>query len=110
MGFNPNRFRPDPKPEKQEKKPRKPITKVSKKRREKSKEYNTLRAVFLKGKRCAVFPEKQATEVHHKAGRTGKLYLDVRYWLAVSREGHRKIEENPEWAKEKGYSLERHNK
>ncbi|WP_262885687.1 hypothetical protein [Myroides sp. LoEW2-1] len=40
-------------------------------------------------------------------GRVGSLFLDTRYWLAVSREGHRMIEENPKWAKEKGYSLNR---
>ena len=109
MAFDPNKFRPDPKPEKQEKKPKTKIAPISKKRSKENKEYNTLREVFLTGKICPVTGQK-ATEVHHKAGRTGKLYLDVRYWLAVSREGHRKIEENPEWAKENGYSLKRTNK
>lgn len=69
-------------------------------------------------KQCPVFPNLSTTDVHHKRGRIGyadewarlnniSLYLDERYWLAVSRQGHRKIEDNPEWAKSKGFSLNR---
>lgn len=106
MSFNPNKFRPDPKPEKKEKAKPKRIPPMSKKRREDSKEYKTLREVFLIGKICPV-TKQVATQVHHKKGRTGKLYLDVRYWLGVSAEGHKWIEEHPEEAKAKGYSLDR---
>ena len=48
-----------------------------------------------------------ATEVHHKKGRIGKLLTDIRYFLGVCRECHNKIELNPTWAKENGYSLNR---
>ena len=33
------------------------------------------------------------------------LYLDKRFWLAVSHEAHEMIENNPDWAVEKGYSI-----
>ena len=42
------------------------------------------------------------TEVHHKAGRKGKLLNYVPYWLAVSRKGHNWIHDNPKEA----YQLE----
>ena len=93
---------------KETKKP-KPIPKISKKREKESREYTIKRLKFLaqpENHRCPVTGER-ATEIHHKAGRTGSLYLDENNWLAVSRNGHRKIEENPEWAKENGYSLNR---
>lgn len=72
--------------------------------------YRTLRKKFLElNPRCAVYPHLPATEIHHKKGRG--IYLnDVSTWLAVSRQGHRKIEENPEWAKEMGFSLPRNSK
>jgi len=57
-------------------------------------------------------------DVHHKMGRVGfadewarendiSLILDVRFFLAVTREGHQWIELHPEAAKAKGYSLSR---
>lgn len=49
----------------------------------------------------------RTTDVHHKKGRVGSLYLDERFWIALSRAGHKQVEENPEWAKENGYSLNR---
>jgi hypothetical protein len=36
-----------------------------------------------------------------------KLLLDQRFWLAVSRKGHKAIEQNPEWAKKMGFSESR---
>lgn len=104
--FNGGTFRPDPKPERKEKAKPAKISPLSKKRKAENKEYLTLRDVFLNGKICPITKQK-ATQVHHKKGRIGKLLTDVRFWLAVSAEGHKKIEENPEWAKENGYSLNR---
>lgn len=57
-------------------------------------------------------------DVHHKMGRIGyadewarekdiSLLLDVRFFLAVTRQGHEWIELHPEAAKAKGYSLSR---
>lgn len=82
------------------------IANRSKKRAEEERIYNQLVKVFVKGKICPV-TKKPATECHHKKGRIGKLLLDTRYWLAVSREGHKWIEEHPIEAKEKGWSLSR---
>lgn len=85
-------------------KPRKPIAPMSAKRRAEMKIYSKLRKEFLAANpKCAVFPSKQATDVHHLRGRAGKLYLCPDYWLAVSREGHHKINENPTWARENGF-------
>lgn len=109
-------FRPDPKPLPKEKKKvyflkRSPLKKKkytirprSKKRAEQEKEYQRLRKEWLPGKKD---PEngKPAETVHHMKGRIGKLLTDTRYWLGVTMETHIKIENNPEWAYEKGYSL-----
>ena len=70
--------------------------------------YAEKRKAFLKDNpKCAVYPQKKATEIHHKKGRIGKLYLDDRFWLAVSRSGHVWIENNPIEAKKRGFSLDR---
>lgn len=100
------------------KKKQAPIAKVSGKMASQLRIYTAKKAKWIAGKRCAVFPELQAQDVHHKKGRVGyadewareqgiTLLLDERFWLPVSREGHTKIELNPTWAKEKGYSLNR---
>lgn len=47
-------------------------------------------------------PVPRSTEIHHRAGR-GKNYLNEATWLAVSSEMHRRIHENPSWARAKGY-------
>jgi len=92
-------------------KPKKPyiIPKVSEKRKIDNLKYSAQRIVFLgkpENKICPItgWP---TTEIHHKKGRIGELFLDERYWIALSREGHQYVEENPEWAKENGYSLDR---
>lgn len=51
--------------------------------------------------------KRPATMVHHKRGRVGKFLLMVKYFLAVCFLCHRRIEENPVWAKEMGYSESR---
>ena len=90
-------------------KPKKQLPKISKKKKIENLKYQVLRTEFLGKKENQVCPitGKKTTEIHHKKGRVGSLFLDVRYWLAVSREGHKKIEENPVWAKKEGYSLSR---
>ena len=94
---------------------------VSKKRSRLNSKYIVVRLKFLakpENIRCAVFPRNGASEVHHKMGKIGyadayarendtPLLIDDRFFLAVSREGHRYIEENPDWAKSKGFSMER---
>lgn len=87
----------------------KKIAKRSKKGQKEDRQYTIKRLRFLAqpgNQRCPVTGQ-MATEIHHMKGRVGDLLLDQKYWLAVSREGHRKIEENPDWAKEMGYSISR---
>lgn len=107
--------------QKSQKKVYTPIKKKSDKRKKQEAIYLKKRADFLnkkENKKCPVFPNLPTTDVHHKKGRVGfadawarhngiNLYLDERFWLAVSRKGHQKIENNPIWAKEKGFSLDR---
>jgi hypothetical protein len=69
--------------------------------------YNKEVKIFLAENPVCPVTGGKATQVHHKKGRIGKLLMDKRFWLAVSDEGHRKIELNPEWAKEMGYSISR---
>lgn len=85
------------------------IPKVSKKRKIENLQYSADRLIFLSRPENKICPitGTTTTDVHHKKGRIGSLLLNQKYWLAVSREGHQKIEENPEWAKEMGYSLNR---
>lgn len=88
-------------------KPKKPINKVSTTRKEQLKIYFLLRDKWIEGKKCAVHKNMPATDVHHMKGREGALLLDTRYWLPVSRLGHREITDNSAWAIRKGYSLKR---
>ncbi len=48
-----------------------------------------------------------ATEIHHKKGRIGDNLTDSNYFLAVCRNCHNWIEDNPKMAKEFGFSLDR---
>lgn len=102
--FSGNSFRPDPKPAKVEKAKKKQIRPRSKKRAKEEAQYEIIKPIFLEGKFCPITGEP-ATQVHHKKGRIGKLLCDIRFFLAVSDTGHKKIEANPEWAYSMGYSL-----
>ena len=103
-------FKPDPKPIKPKLAKRKPIRKVSKDMSKKLSEYSRFKKEFIKDKTCPIYPHLKVTDIHHKAGRAGSFLLDTNFWLAVSRKGHMKIELNPIWAKENGYSLPRKQK
>ncbi len=50
---------------------------------------------------------KPSQQIHHKKGRTGDLFLNEKYWMAVHSECHSNIENNPEFAIKMGYSLKR---
>ncbi len=98
--------------------PRKSVSKISSKRKAENPIYSERRKIFLEGKMCAVFPNLKATQVHHQAGRKGYVdqwaydngitaFLDERFWLPVSEEGHIKIEADTIWAKDMGFSIVR---
>lgn len=90
------------------------IKPMSEKRKAESYLYTKKRKIFLalpENKFCPVAKEifKEeilAREVHHKAGRTGKLLLYVPFWLAVSRKGHNWIHANPKEAYKLGFLIE----
>lgn len=87
----------------------KPIKKVSDKKALQDIIYKSERIKFLmlpENKICPI-TKQPTTDVHHKKGRLGDLYLDKRFWVALSREGHKYVEEHPEWAIKNGYSLKR---
>lgn len=97
-----------------------PPNKKSKKRQKEDRVYSKRRKIFLEDPVNQICPVKgiRTTEVHHQMGRVGyadeearmngiTLFLDERYWLAVSSPGHKLIELQPEWAKRMGYSLNR---
>lgn len=96
------------------------INKIGKKQAALLQKYGQVRRAFLS------YPENQycpvtgfrTTEIHHKKGKIGfgddwarrfnvPLLIDERYFLAVHRQGHNKIEANPAWAKKMGYSENR---
>lgn len=87
----------------------KPMKKVSDKRALENIIYNSERIKFLQLPENRICPitKQPTTDVHHMKGRIGSLLLDKRFWKALSREGHKFVEENPIWAKENGYSLNR---
>lgn len=97
-------LRTDLKPPKKKQAKIKPVSdKLSKELRM----YSKLRKQFLiENPFCAVYPHLPATDIHHKKGR-GKYLNDTSTWLAVSREGHTRIEMFPIEAKENGWSLRR---
>jgi hypothetical protein len=86
-----------------------PINKVSKKKALEDIIYKSERIKFLMLVENRVCPitGQEATTIHHKKGRLGNLYLDTKFWVALSMEGHEFVEKNPIWAKENGYSLSR---
>lgn len=95
--------------EKPKRKTYKRINKDSLKRKQEKAIYLKKRIDFLNKPENKICPvtNQPTTEVHHKKGRIGTLLNDERYWLAVSRKGHQRIENNPIWAKKNGFSLDR---
>lgn len=77
------------------------------------KEYSAKRKVFLEvNPMCqAHLPgicTQYSTDVHHKAGRIGTLYLDETFWLSSCRACHSWIELHPKESREMGLSLTKH--
>ena len=101
----------------------KSIKTVSDKRKVEDAEYRILREEFLSRPENKICPITgwPTNEIHHKRKCRGfadewarlnniSLYLDTRFWLAVSREGHMWIEDNPTEAYELGYSIKNNQK
>lgn len=79
---------------------RKRIKPVSDKLAAAKRAYNDRVKVWLKGKRCAVYNQLRATQVHHQRGRVGRLLMDERFWIPVSESAHALIHSNMEWARQ----------
>ena len=79
---------------------RKPVRRVSAKKAKSDRLYNKMvRRWLAEPKPCAVMrarrePLLDATQCHHKFGRTGTLKFDKRFWIPVSAEGHAWIDAN----------------
>lgn len=84
------------------------IKPISDKRRERMKAYKLLREAFLEANPiCQVCGDAKATDVHHKRGRFGSRLNDTDHWLAVCRQDHHRIHNNPKWAYEQGHLLKK---
>jgi hypothetical protein len=71
--------------------------------KDRMRKYKELREIYLKEHEfCEVCKIKPATEIHHIEKRVGDNLF--KHFLAVDRDCHMKIEENPEWAYAQGYS------
>ena len=89
----------------------KPIRKRSLKRAKQEREYRKLRKQYLEANPiCEVEGcEAEATEIHHRKGRTGILLTQKEHFLGTCSPHHRYIESHPIESKELGYSLSRLN-
>jgi hypothetical protein len=97
------------------------IRPVSKSRQRVSVEYRTRARAFVlaaiaRGETCPVVGaieelrtgrayghpiSNRLSEVHHRRGRVGRLLLDDRHWMPVSKSGHRWIHKHPNLARER---------
>lgn len=106
-----------------------PLRRMSKRRQGEYKEYMKLREQFLMDNpvcqvwlsehaligthdfeaiaAAVIFGAPQSTEIHHKCcGKNRKAtYLRPDTWMAVSKQGHRFIHDNPKLAYERGWLL-----
>lgn len=80
----------------------------SDKRAEEYKLYYPARKKYLEKHRyCECGCGREATEIHHKKGKSGKLLYDKKYFMAVARPCHRKMTDESKWAIKKGFSISR---
>jgi hypothetical protein len=83
----------------------KPIRRVSKVRRTRLTKYAEMRLQFLRDNLwCQVGNCKApSTQCHHLRGRIGQRLNDFENVLAVCFLCHKKIHDNPKWARQNGY-------
>jgi len=85
---------------------RKKIKHISDKRAEELKIYRHERDKYMAiHVKCECGCGKDSQDLHHKNGRLGKMVYNVYYFMAVTRECHDRIHNNPEWARKKGYLI-----
>ena len=85
------------------------IPKFSEKQLNKLAEFRKVRNEYMKDNPICEFPncENPSTDLHHGAGKVGKLLTDKRYFKALDREHHRWCELNPLEAQKLGLSFKR---
>ena len=85
------------------------IKNISNKKLAELKEYRTVRDRYLKNNPVCEYPNctSREVELHHRAGRSGRLLCDDTYFCSLCRAHHRLIEEQPSHAKELGISVSR---
>ena len=96
------------------------LSPASKKRAKQNREYSVKRKLFLQAHpycqwwlEMRSLPESRALEfgcppsndIHHRAGRIGKLLIEERYWMAVSRAGHLWIHQHPKESESLGFII-----
>lgn len=87
---------------------KKAINPVSKSRLTQLAIYRPLRDEYLaRHPKCEVNGcDRDTTNLHHKAGRIGKLLFDSEHFMACCELCHpQRIHENPEWSRENGYLI-----
>ncbi len=90
----------------------KPIASRTQKRSKEERLYSAKRILYLQNHpMCeAHLPgicTEYSTDIHHMSGKIGDLLTDERYFKALCRSCHTFVENNPEVAKEKGFSINR---
>jgi hypothetical protein len=69
------------------------------KRQEQEKEYKRVRRVYLIVQPlCECGCGRKSVEIHHSAGRVGKMLTDTAYFKALARSCHRRAHNDREWA------------
>ena len=87
-------------------KPRKPIRRISPKRAAEQAQYRKVRKEFLAVKAYCEVCKEVATEVHHHAGRIGRLLCDTKNFHALCFRCHRMAHDNIAWARAMGLICE----
>lgn len=83
------------------------IKPVSSKRAKELRLYAKLREKFLsENPMCQVCGNAQADQIHHMKKR-GVYLNDVRFFLGVCAICHHRVESNPQWSRDNGYSLDK---
>lgn len=84
------------------------INPVSKKRRVQNNEYLKVRKIYLaEHVKCELCKRSNSSDIHHKAGRWKARLSDTNNFMALCRECHEHIHNNPGWAYANGYLLKR---
>lgn len=84
------------------------MRKYSKKRAKQNLGYGTISYLYItEHPLCEACGSWPSCEIHHMKGRIGDNLTNTKFFLAVCRLCHIKIENNPAWAREQGYSLSR---